>query len=202
MREVRRTFSMRDSIKASGNGLAKSFDGVGSTLQCIRGKFAQHRFQLGEELLDGVEVGTVCGKVDENGAAPLNRLVHPSDLVNGDIVHEYDVTAFESWCENLFDVGPERLAIHRTFEHERCGHTLLAKSRNKRSGLPIPVQHLLHQTLATGRAAVDAGHIARNTGFIDKNQPLWIKPRLPPAQRVTLRDHVGPILFGGVQAFF
>src|SRR5262249_26623494 len=111
MREVRRTFSMRDSIKASGNGLAKSFDGVGSTLQCIRGKFAQHRFQLGEELLDGVEVGTVCGKVDENGAAPLNRLVHPSDLVNGDIVHEYDVTAFESWCENLFDVGPERLAI-------------------------------------------------------------------------------------------
>src|SRR6516164_4809702 len=151
MREVCRTFSTRDSFKTSGDGLAKSLDGVASTLQCIRSNFAQHRFQFGEELLDGVEIGTVCGKVDENCAAPLNRLAYPGNLVNGDIVHEDNVTAFESWCEKLFDVGPERLAIHRRFEHERRGHTLLAKCRNKRSGLPIPVQYLLHQTLATGR---------------------------------------------------
>jgi hypothetical protein len=50
--------------------------------------------------------------------------------------------------ENLFDVSPERLAIHRTFEHERRGQTIMAQRSDKRGALPVAVQHPLYQPLA------------------------------------------------------
>jgi hypothetical protein len=64
------------------------------------------------------------------------------------------------------------------------------------------MQHLLDQTLAARRAAVETSNIGRNAYFIDEDELFWIKPRLPPSQGVTLGGDVRPILFGGVQAFF
>jgi hypothetical protein len=43
------------------------------------------------------------------------------------------------------------------------------------------MQHLLDQPLAARRAPVEAGYVARDAGFIDENQPFWIKPWLPPS---------------------
>lgn len=202
MHQVRGTFSTRDFIKTSGDGLAKPPDGVGGALQRVGSDLAQDGFKLGENLLDGIEIGTVCWKIDKSCAASLDGLSHAGDLVNRDIVHEHNITAFQGRSENLFDIGPERLAVHRAFEHERGGHTIVAQRGDERGGLPIALEYLLDEPLAARRAAVEAGHIARDAGFIDEDEPFWIKPWLSPSQGVTLGDHVRPILLGRVKAFF
>jgi hypothetical protein len=58
------------------------------------------------------------------------------------------------------------------------------------------------QSLATWGAAVGAGHVGLGPGLIDEDQASGIDARLmtTPA-RAAARD-VGPMLLGGVQAFF
>ena len=192
----------RDFTEAKGDGLAEVLDGVGGPLQRVRGNLAEECFELGEQLLDGVEIGTVWRKVARNCAAPFDGFLHAGDLVNRDVVHEHDVTSFQSGNEKLFDIGPERLAVHRSFEHEGGAHAVVAQGRDERGGLPIAVQHLLDQTLASRRTAVETGDRGRDAGFIDEDEPPWIEPRLPSSQGLARGRDVRPILLGGVQAFF
>lgn len=202
MCEVCGTFSTRDFIETSGNGFAEAPDGVGGTLQGVGGDLAQDGFEFGEPLLDGIEIGTVCRKVDENCAAPFYGFPHASNLVNRDVVHEHDVTSFQSGSENLFDIGPKRLAVHGAFEHEGRGHTVVAQRSDECGGLPVAVQHLVDQALSARGAAVEPGDVACDAGFIDENEPLGIEPWLPPSQGPAIGGDVRPILLGGVQAFF
>jgi hypothetical protein len=200
--EIGSTFSTRDFVKTSSDSLAQALDGVGGTLKGISCELAEDGFELGKELLDGIEIGTVCGKVDENCTASFDCFAHASDLVNRNIIHEHDVTFFQARSENLFDISPERLAVHRPFEHEWRSHTVMAQRSDEGGSFPVAVQHLLNQTLSSRRAAVEAGDIARNAGFIDEYQLLWIEPRLSSSQGLTFGGDVRPILLGGVQAFF
>jgi hypothetical protein len=56
--------------------------------------------------------------------------------------------------------------------------------------------------LASGRAAVHAGHLGRRPAFIDEDEAfgievgLGVEPGAPPAR------YVGPVLFSGVRRLF
>lgn len=202
MCEVCGTFSTRDFVETSGNGSAKAFDGVGGAPQGVSGDLAQDGFELSEHLFNRVEIGAVCRKVDKNRAARFDGFSHAGDLVNWDIVHEHDVTSFQGRSENLFDIGPKRRAVHRAFEHERRGHAVVTQRSDECRCLPVAVQHLLDQALAARGAAIKAGDIARNAGFINENQPPWVEPWLPSSQGLSIGRDVRPLLLGGVQAFF
>jgi len=177
-------------------------DRVGSALECVGGDLAQDSLELGEHLLDRVEVGTICGKVDQNCTACFDGFLHVGDLVNRDIVHEHDVTSFQRGSQDLFDIGAKGFSVHCTFEHERCGHAVVPQRGNESGGLPVAVQDLVNQTLSTRGAPIKTGDIARDAGLIDENQPLWIKPWLSPSQGSAIGRDVRSILLGGVQAFF
>ena len=202
MCEICGTFSTRDFVKTSGDGLAEPLDRVAGALEGVGGDLAEDRFELGEQLFDRVEIGTVGGKVDKNCTASFDGLSDAGNLVNGDIVHEHDVTAFQGRSENLFDIGLERLAVHCAFEHERRRHTVVAQRGDECHGLPVAMQHLLDQALSARGAAVEAGDVAGDTGFIDENEPLGIEPWLPPSQGLAVGRDVRPVLLGRVQAFF
>ena len=166
------------------------------------GDLAQDRLELGEHLLDGVEIGTVCGKVDQNCAARFNGFPQAGDLVNGNIVHEHDVTSLQRGSQDLFDISAKGFAVHCTFEHERGGHAIVPQRGDEGAGLPIAVQDLVNQALSTRGTTIETGDIARDAGLIDENQPLWIKPWLSPSQGPASGRDVRSILLGGVQAFF
>lgn len=189
-------------MKARGDGLAKTFHRVGGALERVGGNFAQDGFEFGEHLLDGIEIGTVGREVDQNCAARLDRLFHAGNLVDADVVHEHDIASLEGWSKNLFDIGAEGFAVHRSFKHEGRSDAVMAQRGDECGGLPIAVDHLLDQTLALRCPAVEPGDIAGNGGFIEENQPFRIKPRLPLSQRLARGGDVRPILLGGVQAFF
>lgn len=196
------TFSTRDFVKTSVDGLAEALDGVGGALQGVSSEPAEDGFELGEELFDRVEIWTVGRKVDQNCTPSFDGFSHAGNLVNGDIVHEHDVTSFQGWSEYLFDVGAERLAVHRAFEHERRRHAVVAQRGDQCPGLPVAVQHLLDQAFAARGAAVEAGDAARDAGFIDENEPSGIEPWLPLSQGLAIGCDVRSILLGRVQAFF
>lgn len=122
--------------------------------------------------------------------------------MNRNVVHEHDVTSFQSRSEQLLNIGPKGLAVHRSFEDEGRGHAVVAQCSDEGGGLPVALQHLVDQAFTARGAAVDAGDIARDAGLIDEGQPFWIKPRLLSSQGLTRGGDVRPILFGGVQAFF
>jgi hypothetical protein len=45
--------------------------------------------------------------------------------VNGNIVHEHDVTSLQRGSQDLFDISAKGFAVHCTFEHERGGHAIV-----------------------------------------------------------------------------
>ena len=78
----------------------------------------------------------------------------------------------------------------------------MAQRRDEGGCRPLAVQYLVDQALAARRAAVEAGDIARNAGFIDEHQPLGIKPALIGLPPDPAASDVGAILLAGVQSFF
>jgi hypothetical protein len=63
------------------------------------------------------------------------------------------------------------------------------------------MRHLLDEPLTSRRSPVEAGNRRGDAGFIDKDKPLRIKPRLPLLQRLTCGGDVGTVLLGGPQTF-
>src|SRR5215831_7699003 len=127
MREISNAFSPRDLVKASGDRLAERRRRVSGAFEGIGHNFAEHGLEFGEHLLDWIEIWAVCRKVHENGTAALNGFAHPIDLMNRYIVHEHNVTPLQGRSEDLFDIGPKCLAVHRAVKHKRCSHSVVAK---------------------------------------------------------------------------
>jgi hypothetical protein len=82
---------------------------------------------LGEGLLDRIEVGRVGRQVPEPGAGGLDRLPDSRRLVGAEIVEDDDVAWFQDWNELLFDIGAEALAVDRPVEDARCGEPVAAQ---------------------------------------------------------------------------
>ena len=102
----------------------------------------------------------------------------------------------------MLDIGLECLAIHCAFAHEGRGDAVVTQRCDERKSFPVPVQHLLHESLALRCPTIEARDGRRNGGFIDEYQLSRIKERLLPSQCLTRGSDVWPILLGGPQAFF
>jgi hypothetical protein len=58
------------------------------------------------------------------------------------------------------------------------------------------------QALATRGTAVGAGHVGLGPGFVDEDQAGGFDARLMAAPACAAARDFGPMLLGGVQAFF
>jgi hypothetical protein len=85
------------------------------------GGFSQQVLELGEDLLDGVEVGRIFWKEEELGPGGADELAHGFAFVAAEIVDDDDVTGAKRRHEDVLDIDPEALAVDRTFTARRCG---------------------------------------------------------------------------------
>ena len=126
---------------AGGDGGEEAADGGPElVLGPCRG-LAQERLELGEELLDRVEIGTVGRQIEERGVGRGDRLADAVDLVRGEIVEHHDVAGLERRCQELLDVGAERRAGHRPVEHQRRDDAGLPETGDEGRGAPMAVRH-------------------------------------------------------------
>ncbi len=65
------------------------------------GGFAQQRLELGEDVFDQVEVGTIGRQEEEPGALRLDHLAHARSLVAGEVVHDHDVARAQFGRQDL-----------------------------------------------------------------------------------------------------
>src|SRR5947209_20499760 len=81
-------------------------DELPERLDGARSALAQGGLELGESLLDRVEVGRVRWKIAQGCFADcLDGFAHALDLVGAQVVHEDDVALVQRWDKNLLDIG-------------------------------------------------------------------------------------------------
>jgi hypothetical protein len=77
-------------------------------------------FELGEDLLDRVQVRGVFGQEDQFGSARADRLSDGVAFVAAEVVLDDPIARLERWRLNRLDVDFERLSVDRTIENPGC----------------------------------------------------------------------------------
>lgn len=163
MAEVVGTFGSGEGHEGSSDGLDERVDGSGCG-------FSQDGFELGDGLFDRIEVRAVRGQIPHAGTNCFDGLADPGDFVAGEIVEDDRVAWFESWREDLLNIGAEAFAVHRPVEDTRSGQAVVSQRRNERDRLPMAARNGSNEPLAARASAIAASHVGGGPGFIDKNQ--------------------------------
>ncbi len=164
--------------------------------------FSEERFELGEDLFDRVQIGTVRGQKHQACAGGANGVADCPVLVRPQIVHDDDVAPLERGNQDLLDIGKEGLAVDGAIQHARRGNRVLPQRGEKRQRLPVAVRNLGDERLAAATPAAGAGHVRFGPGFVNENKAGGINPRLVFFPAEAAPGDIGTVLLGGEQGFF
>lgn len=159
-------------------------------------------FDLGEGLLDRVEVRGIGRKEPETSTSLTDDLPDGIRLVRAEIVHDDDISRLEGWHQLLLDIGTEALPVDRPVKHARGGQTVTAKSAEKGLRAPVAMRCETTQALAPFAPAIKWCHVGLDPSFIDEDQPPGIKARLKAVPALPAASDVGAGLLKGEQRFF
>ena len=172
------------------NRCDQSFDGSG-------GGLSQQGFELGEELLDRIEVGTVGRQVAQLGACGFDRFATRRPLACK-VIHHHDIARLKDRDDELFDIGAKaspssvRAAAGRgDLGKPQCG--------NESGRFPMSPRHAANEALAARTAAVAARHVGRRTGFVDKDEAFRLQFGLVRTPPIAGLGDIRRILFGSAQ---
>jgi hypothetical protein len=182
--------------------LEKLADEFAERIDGARSAFAQGLLQLGERLLDWIEIWRVSREQSHGCAGRLDRRCHPIDLVGAQVVHEDDFTLLESGRKDLLDIGEESRTIHRAVDDKGGGDAIAAQRGYKGQSFPMAVRNFCNQTIATRTAPVSPYHLGRDCRLVNEDKSRRIKRRLLGFQLRARGGDVRTILLGGVQSFF
>jgi hypothetical protein len=138
----------------------------------------QQRFELGEELLDRVEVWAVGRQEEQLGAGRANDTSYRLALVAAEVVDDDDVAGAQRGRQHLLDIGEKALPVDRPVDDAGSIDPIVAQYRQKVSGRQRPCGTLGHQPFAARRTAVGARHIGLRPGLVDEDEARRVKPAL------------------------
>jgi hypothetical protein len=155
-----------------------------------------------EGVLDRAEVWRVGREVAQPSARRLDCRAGAGTSMRWQIVHHDEIARSQRRRRHLFDVGEERLSVHRAVEHHGRGQAAQAQGSGEGGRLPMTMRDGRTAALAPWGAATRTGHLGGRSGLIDEDQALGIEVRLRVEPSLALRGDVGPLLFVGVRGFF
>jgi hypothetical protein len=166
----------KDLAASLGDGL------VGSRLG-----LSEQGLELGEDLLDGVEVGRIFRQEHEAGSDIPDRLSHRLSFVRAEIVEDHDVARLQRRREELIDIGAEALAVDRSIEQARRVDAVVAQGSEESRGLPLALRDLVDKALSLRRPAAKPCHIGLRPGLIDEDEAPGVDEPLigAPARSMT-----------------
>jgi hypothetical protein len=174
--------------------------GYGFVASCSR--LSQQGFELGEDLLDGIEVGRVFRQEDKAGADIADRLARRLSFVRAEVVENHDVARLQRRDEELFDIGAEALAIDGPVEQAGRFDAVIAERGQEGRGLPAAMRNLVDETLSLWRPAAQAGHIGLRPRFIDEHQAPGIDKPLIGSPAFAVAAYVRAILLARDKGLF
>lgn len=164
--------------------------------------FAHEVFELGEDLLDGVQVGAVGRQEQQSCANAADCGADGRPFVAAQIVHDDDVARRECGHEELLDILKEAGRVDRLVENARGIDPVAAQGCKKRHRFPMAVRHLGVEPLSLGCPATQGCHVGLGPRLVDEDEPPGIKPPLELLPLPTPPGDLRPQLLGGQDAFF
>ena len=134
---------------------------------------------LGECLLDGIEVGRVFGQEPQPGSGIFDGIADGLALVGSEIVHDDDVAGLEGWNQRLVDIGAETFAVDRAVEDTGCGEPVASKRTEECQSAPAAARGEAPQSGAFRPPTAQRCHVGSDPGLIDEDQPVRIEAALP-----------------------
>ena len=147
------------------------------TPQSLDGSFgggSQQPLELGERVLDGIEVGTVRRQIEVVDPAAVEGRPYTRRLVRRQVVENDQVARSRLLGEDLFDVGGECVRIHGPVQHHRGNEPFGRQAAHEGGGFPVAVRHEIDQSLALWGVTVEPGHGRGEPGFVQEYQTLGL----------------------------
>ena len=115
-------------------------DGFDEVFERSRGGLSQRCFELGERLLDRIEVGAIGRQIAQCRAGSLNRFPDAGDFVGRQVVHHDDIALAQDRREKMFDIGQETRAIHWPIENARRGDRIATQGADEGRRHPMTMR--------------------------------------------------------------
>jgi hypothetical protein len=176
--------------------------GVRDRFVASRSDLSQQGFELGEDLLDRIEIGRVFRQKDEASPDIADRSSHGLSLVGAEIVEDHDVARLQRRREELFDIGVEALAIDGPVEQAGRFDAVVAERGEESRSLPLALRDLVDEALSPWRPAAQAGHVGFRPGFIDEHQALGVDEPLIGSPSSAVAAYVRAILLARDKGLF
>ena len=157
---------------------------------------------LGEDLLDGVEIGRLGRQKRELCAGIEDRCSNRLGAVASQIIEDNDVAWPQRGDQELLDVGAENHSVDRAIDDARLGQSADPEGGEKRQRVPAPIGSKAGETLALGAPAPDRSHIGLDPGLINEHEPRRVEMAARPFPAFTPPDDVRPVLLGREERFF
>jgi hypothetical protein len=143
--------------------------------------------EVGEDLLDGVEIGGIFRQEHEAGSDIPDRLAHRLSFMRAEIVEDHDVARLQRRREELIDIGAEALAVDGSIEQARRVDAVVAQGGEESRGLPLALRDLVDKALSFRRLAAKPCHIGLRPGLIDEDEARGVDEPLigAPARAMT-----------------
>ena len=161
--------------------------------------FPHEMLELGEDLLDRIEVRAVGRQEEQLGAGSPDGAPDGNALMASEIIHDDDVAGPKRRHEDLLDIGTETVAVYRPIDDAGRIDPVGAERGEEGHRAPVAMWRPLNQPLSAGVPAPQPRHVRLHPGLVDEDQASGIKlclMRLPAG--APPRD-VGSALLGGVQ---
>ena len=123
-------------------------------------------------------------------------------LMAAEIVHHHDIAWPQSWNQELHHPGEETLGVDGAIQDARRGNPITSQPGHEGECLALAVRNLGDQALASGAAAMQAGHIRLRPGLINEDQTGRTNLALPLLPLSPTPRDISAVLLAGTQAFF
>jgi hypothetical protein len=121
--------------------------------------------------------------------------------VAAQIVHHHNVAWSQSWDQELLHPSAETLTVDRAVQEARRGEAITSQAGHEGECLARAMRHFGDQTLTSGAAAMQAGHVGLRPGLVDEDQTGRTNLALPLLPLSSPPRDVSAILLAGAQAF-
>ena len=158
--------------------------------------------ELGEELLDRIEVGAVGGQKDQMRPGLADLATYPDLLVAAEIVENHHVAWPQAWNQKALDIQAEECAVDGPVDHPGRLDPVMAQGGDEGQGAPMPVRHTGHEPLAARPPSAQRRHVSLDPGLVQKDQALRGDPALMRLPAPALAGDVRPGALRRLSAFF
>ena len=157
--------------------------------------------ELGEDLLDRIEIGAVGRQEKPVCACGADGLADRLAFVTAGIIEHDDIARLEGADKELFGIGADALAVNRSVKDAGRLDPVHTQSCEEGQRAPSAMGRFADQAPSTRTPAPQRRHVGLDPGFIQKDEAAGIAAVLPGPPALPVASGIRPVLLAGERGF-